>query len=148
MYTLNIIRAIKKMSVNEIRNFIFENYYKCIVFSKESSYSMKHLKRKKDLLLLANKSIEKVPNHCNAKEHYESFLRKKNKKSVTQSEITTYEMKIFEKPSTVDIRSDITEHPKTSHKLYKTIRKGEKVGSNSSLYSNIKKRKISERKKI
>ena len=60
-------------------------------------------------------------NHCNAKEHYESFLRKKTRKSVTQSEITTYQMKIFEKPSTVDIRSVITEHPKTSHKLYKTI---------------------------
>ena len=33
--------------------------------------------KKKDLLSLANKSIEKVPNCCNAKEHYESFLRKK-----------------------------------------------------------------------
>ena len=42
MYTLNISRAIKKMSVNEIRYFIFENYYKRIGFSKESSYySMK-----------------------------------------------------------------------------------------------------------
>ena len=42
MYTLNIPRAIKKMSVNEIRYFIFENYYKQIGFSKESSYySMK-----------------------------------------------------------------------------------------------------------
>ena len=30
MYTLNIARAIKKMSVNEIRDFIFENYYKRI----------------------------------------------------------------------------------------------------------------------
>ena len=27
MYTLNIARAIKKMSVNKIRNFVFENYY-------------------------------------------------------------------------------------------------------------------------
>ena len=43
------------MSVNEIRDFIFENYYKRIGFSKENSrYSMKRLKRK-DLLLLANK---------------------------------------------------------------------------------------------
>ena len=30
MYTLNINRAIKKMFVNEIRDFIFENYYKQI----------------------------------------------------------------------------------------------------------------------
>ena len=38
MYTLNIARAIKKMSVNETQGFIFENYYKRIGFSKENSY--------------------------------------------------------------------------------------------------------------
>ena len=90
MYTLNIVRAIKKMSINEIRDFIFENYYKQIGFSKESSYySVKRLKRT-DLVLLANKLIEKVPDPQNAIEHCESFLRKKNKKSVKQSEIITY----------------------------------------------------------
>ena len=30
MYTLNIVSAIRKMSVNKIRDFIFENYYKQI----------------------------------------------------------------------------------------------------------------------
>ena len=45
MYILNIARAIKKMSVNETRDFIFENYYKRIGFSNGNSYySMKHLK--------------------------------------------------------------------------------------------------------
>ena len=79
MYTLNIIKVIKKLSVNDIRDFIFENYYKGIGFSKEDSYySTKHLKRK-DLLLLANKLIEKVPDPRNAKERYESFLRKKSR---------------------------------------------------------------------
>ena len=69
MYILNIVRAMKKMFVNEIRGFIFENYYKRIVFCKESSYySMKRLKRK-DLLLLAHKLIEKVPGPHNANEH-------------------------------------------------------------------------------
>ena len=44
MYTLNIARAIKKKTVNQLRDFIFENYYKRIV--KESSYySMKRLKK-------------------------------------------------------------------------------------------------------
>ena len=44
MYILNIAKAIKKMSVNEIRDFIFENYYKLIAFSIENSYySMKRL---------------------------------------------------------------------------------------------------------
>ena len=59
MYILNIARAIKKLSVNKIRDFICKNYYKRIDFSKENSYySMKHLK-KKDLLFIAIKLIEK-----------------------------------------------------------------------------------------
>ena len=39
------------------------------------------------------------------------------------------------------MKSVITDHPKPSHKLSKTIREAEKVtqvGSNSSLYSDIK----------
>ena len=54
----------------------------------------------------------------------ESFLRKQNRKSVKQSEIITYQPKTFD---TDDIKSVITEHPKTSHKLSKPIRKGEKT---------------------
>ena len=46
MYKLNIIKVIKKISVNEVKDFIFENYYKQIVFSKENShYSMKRLRK-------------------------------------------------------------------------------------------------------
>ena len=48
MYILNTSKAMKKMSINEIKEFIFENYYKRIWFSKESSYClMKRLKKKK-----------------------------------------------------------------------------------------------------
>ena len=77
MCTLNIARAIKKMSVNETRNFIFEKInYKGIGFSKENSYYlMKHLK-KRDLLFLANKFMEKIAGPRNAKKHYQSFLGK------------------------------------------------------------------------
>ena len=40
------------MSVNEIRDFIFENYYKRIVFSKENSYySIKFLKKKRFIVV-------------------------------------------------------------------------------------------------
>ena len=47
MYILNIASAIKKMSVNELRDFIFENYYKQISFVEDRSYySMKHLKKR------------------------------------------------------------------------------------------------------
>ena len=37
-------------------------------------------KKKKDLLLLANRLVEKIRDPCNAKEHYQSFIRKKNTK--------------------------------------------------------------------
>ena len=61
----------------------------------------------------------------------------KNRKSVKQWEIITYQRKTSENPSTVDIKSVITVNPKNSYNLSKTIGKGEKVGSNSSLYSDV-----------
>ena len=42
-----------------------------------------------------------------------------------QSEIITYELNTFD---IVDIKLVITEHPKTSHKLSKTIGNDKKVG--------------------
>ena len=69
--------------------------------------------KKKYLLLLA------IPDTRNAKEHYQSFMRKKNRKSVKQSVIITYQPKPFENPNTVDIKSIITEHSKTLHKYPK-----------------------------
>ena len=60
IYTLNIARAIKKkMHVNEIRDFIFENYYKQNGFSEEGSYFFLKRLQRKDLLLLPNKLKEK-----------------------------------------------------------------------------------------
>ena len=53
--------------VNEIRHFIFKNYYKRIGFSKGNSYYSKKRLKKKDLLLLVKKLIEKIPDPCNAK---------------------------------------------------------------------------------
>ena len=90
-------------------------------------------------MLLTKKLIEEVSDPSDAKEYYESFLRKKNKKSVKKSEIITYQPKAFVN-SNIDVKSVITEHPKLSHKLPKTIKKGEKVAPNSSLYSDTKKR--------
>ena len=56
------------MPVKEIKDFIFENYYKLIGFSKKISYnSMKRL-NKKDLLLLTNKLIKNVPDLRSSKE--------------------------------------------------------------------------------
>ena len=43
MYIFNILSATKKMAVKELIEFIFENYYKHIEFTKGNSYySMKH----------------------------------------------------------------------------------------------------------
>ena len=110
MNTQNIIKAIKNMSVNEIRDFTFENYYKRIKFSQKISYcSVKRLKRK-HLLLLANKLIKRISNHRNGKEQYESFLRKKSRKSIKELGIITSQPKTFENPNIVDIESIITEH--------------------------------------
>ena len=60
------------MGINELRDLIFEKNYKRIA-------SMKRLKIR-NLLLLATKLIEKIPDTPNAKEHYELFIRNKNKK--------------------------------------------------------------------
>ena len=77
MYTLQIASAIKNRTVNELIDFIFENYYNRIEFAKESSYdSMKYVK-KKHLSLFATKLIEKIPDSNNIKEYYNSYLKKK-----------------------------------------------------------------------
>ena len=67
MYIPDITKATQNMSINEMKDFIFENYYKRIRFFKESSYySLKRLK-KIDLLSLAKKLIENVHDPHNAK---------------------------------------------------------------------------------
>ena len=72
--------------------------------------------------MFATKLTEILPDLHNAKEHYQSFTRKKNTKSVKQSIIITQQPKRFENPNIVDIESVFIEHPKVSHKLSKTIR--------------------------
>ena len=77
MYILDILSAIKKMLIKKLKDLIFKNYYRQVGLTKESSYySLKH---KKDLLLLATKLIEKIPDASNAKEYYQSFLKNDQK---------------------------------------------------------------------
>ena len=97
--------------------------------------------------MFATKLIEKIPDCCNAKEHCQLFIKKKNTKFEEQSEIVTYQPKTFENPNIVDIKPIITAHPKTLHKLSKTIKQPERVGSNSSLYIDTKKYKFFKGKK-
>ena len=105
------------MSVNDVRVFIFKKCYKRISFLKKDNYYSKKRLKRKDLLLLASKLIEKAPDPCNAKEHYQSFLRKKNRKLIKQSEIITHQLKHFENSNADDIISDITEGSKTLYKF-------------------------------
>ena len=50
MHILQIVGAIKKMIIKELKHFSFENHYKQSGFTKENSYySMKHKKEKKHL---------------------------------------------------------------------------------------------------
>ena len=66
----------------------------------------------KDLLLISNKLMKIIPDLCNAKEHYKSFIIKENRKSVKQSEIIPYQPRTFQNANTVDINSVTTEHSK------------------------------------
>ena len=50
-----------------------------LIKKQRSYYLMKHLK-KKDLSWLASKSVEKIPDPHNAKEHYQSFVKKEKRK--------------------------------------------------------------------
>ena len=95
MYILNIAKAKEKMSVNEIKDFTCENYYKRIGFSKENTETFKE-----NRFIVAWKQInKKVPDPRNAKEHYQSFLRKKNTNSVKKLKIVTHQPKTSEDPN-------------------------------------------------
>ena len=60
------------MSINEIKDFIFEKYCKQIGFSKKISYnSMKHLTKKDLIKLIKRQFIKNIPNPRNAKEQYQ-----------------------------------------------------------------------------
>ena len=63
---------------------------------------------KKDLLLFTNKLTEKIRHPHNANQ---SFIRKKNTKSVKQPKIITQQPNTSENPNIVDIKPVVTEHP-------------------------------------
>ena len=116
MHILNIASAIKKMTVHELRNFIFENYYKRTGFVKESSYySIKRLKKR--FAIACDQIDRKVVDPSNVEEYYNSYLKRENTKLVKRSKVITQQQKPLENPNIVDIKSIAKEHPKTSCKL-------------------------------
>ena len=68
------------MSFNEIRKFIFENYYKRIKFSKGNRYYSKG-NNKRTIFTMFD------PN--NANQFYQSFITKKTTTKKTKNKITT-----------------------------------------------------------
>ena len=96
MYNPNILSAIKKMTIKEFKDFLFENFYRQIGFTKENSYSMKHPK-KTELVLLATKLLGKIPDAGHDKEYY--IFGKKNTKLVKQSKIITQKPKTIKSPN-------------------------------------------------
>ena len=71
MNILNTARAIKRMSANEIRYFILETIINKLDFPNKNLLFNETLQKKKDLLLLAIKLIEKIPDPCNAEKSYQ-----------------------------------------------------------------------------
>ena len=121
------------MLINEIKNFMFENYQKTFQLLFNKTFEKK--------IFLGKKLIKNVPDPRNTKEHYQSFIIKKNRKSVKKIRKNYLSLTLLVK------KSVITEHPKTSHKLSKTIEKDEKVGFSSLLYGDTKKENFLNEKK-
>ena len=115
------------MTVEKIKDFIYENYYRRIGFFQEKSYSSLKHQKKQDSLLLATKLIQKYLVLLILNSTINLICREKNAKLVKRSKIITQQTKTFENRNVVDIKSVTIEHPKTFHKLSKTIRQAEKV---------------------
>ena len=77
--------------------------------------------RKKRFTIIWNQ-INKIPVPDNAREHYESYLNRKNIKLVKRSEIITQQPKLTENSNIIDLKSVTIEHPKN-------VGQGKKVGS-------------------
>ena len=67
MCILNTRSAIKRMGVKQFKDFISENCYRRIRFTKENSYYSMRCQKKKDLLLVATNLTEKIIDGSNAK---------------------------------------------------------------------------------
>ena len=99
---------------------------------------------------------KKIIDPCNAKEHYQSFLRNENTTPVKQSKTIIKEPELRKTNKIIELKQVNIEHPEYSHKLTKTIKETEKVSEivspgkkiNNPLYSDTTKRgKVFEKKK-
>ena len=98
MYILNIASTIKNYTQRTQKTLFLKTFINKWNLLKKTYYLLKHQK-KKDLQLFATKLAERIPDPCNAKEHYQSFLRKKNTKPVKRSKIVNQQAKLTESPN-------------------------------------------------
>ena len=81
MHNLNNVSAIKKITIREPKDFIYENYYRRMGFARENRYYSMKYRNKKDLQLFATKVTQKkIPDSGNAKERYNSYFKRKKHK--------------------------------------------------------------------
>ena len=106
-------------------------------FAKENSYYLMEHQEKNDFQLFETNLTENISDSRNAKEHYQSFLRKKHINPVKQSKIISQQSKPTENPNIIDIKSVTAENPRTSLKLSKTIRQAGKVSPGKSFTSPL-----------
>ena len=80
IYVLNIVRAIKKMSVNEIKDFIFGTIINELFFLKKTVIIQRNAWKNYLIFYFVFKQINsKYKEPCDAKEHYPSFIKEKHK---------------------------------------------------------------------
>lgn len=79
-----------------VRDFIFKNYHLQLGFATENNYySMKHTK---GFVIVSNKiDRKKIPDPHNAKEQYQSFLRRNPRKTIQMIKDRYSTNKIFKK---------------------------------------------------
>ena len=74
MYILNR-KSFIKMTVKDFKEFIFEDYFNRIVFTKEYSHCLLKKQQKEYLVLLATNLTKKITRPSIAKELHELFLK-------------------------------------------------------------------------
>ena len=67
MYILNITKAIKNMTIKELKDFIFENYYRQNRFINKKQLLVSETLKKTDLLSFATNLIKTIPDPSNTK---------------------------------------------------------------------------------
>ena len=69
-------------------------------------WNIKHQKKSNLHLFETNLTEKKIRNPSNAKEYYQSYLKRKNSKPVKPSRIITQQLKATENPNILNIKSE------------------------------------------